>query len=109
MSKFIKLSNFLNLFILFLGWLLLSIYIYSAQLNVLFSFSMLEGKVFCLKIAARNIHDAQKLVRQLDPKARFMYTKLPPPLVEEVEEVEEQKKDEEISEKGIIGEKEVTA
>ena len=44
---------------------------------------MLEGKVFCLKIAARNIHDAQKTVRALDPKARFMYTKLPPPLVEE--------------------------
>ena len=95
-----------NLFILFLGWLLLSIYIYSAQLNVLFSFSMLEGKVFCLKIAARNIHDAQKVIRKLDPKARFMYTKLPPPLVEEVDE---QKKDEEISEKGIIDEKEVTA
>ena len=31
-----------------------------------------------------------------------MYTKLPPPLVEEVDE---QKKDEEISEKGIIDEK----
>ena len=95
-----------NLFILFLGWLLLSIYIYSAQLNVLFSFSMLEGKVFCLKIAARNIHDAHKVIRKLDPKARFMYTKLPPPLVEEVDE---QKNDEEISEKGIIDEKEVTA
>ena len=67
---------------------------------------MLEGKVFCLKIAARNIHDAQKVIRALDPKARFMYTKLPPPLVEEVDE---QKKDEEISEKGIIDEKEVTA
>ena len=95
-----------NLFILFLGWLLLSIYIYSAQLNVLFSFSMLEGKVFCLKIAARSIHDAQKVIRKLDPKSRFMYTKLPPPLVEEVDE---QKKDEEISEKGIIDDKEVTA
>ena len=58
------------------------------------------------KIAARNIHDAQKVIRKLDPKARFMYTKLPPPLVEEVDE---QKKDEEISEKGIIDEKEVTA
>ena len=95
-----------NLFVLFLGWLLLSIYIYSAQLNVLFSFSMLEGKVFCLKIAAKNIHHAQKVIRAIDPKARFMYTKLPPPLVEEVDE---QKKDEEISEKGIIDEKEVTA
>ena len=48
----------------------------------------------------------RKFIRALDPKARFMYTKLPPPLVEEVDE---QKKDEEISEKGIIGEKEITA
>ena len=74
--------------------------------NLLFSFSMLEGKVFCLKIAARNIDDAQIVIRKLDPKARFMYTKLPPPLVEEVDE---QKKDEEIPEKGIIEGKEVTA
>ena len=48
----------------------------------------------------------RRVIRKLDPKARFMYTKLPPPLVEEVDE---QKKDEEISEKGIIDEKEVTA
>ena len=66
----------------------------------------MEKQEFCLKIAAKNIHDAQKVVRALDPKARFMYTKLPPPLVEEVDE---QKKDEEISKEGIIGEKEVTA
>ena len=70
------------------------IYIYSAQLNVLFSFSTLEGKVFCLKIAAEYSY-AQKVIRKLDPKSRFMATKLPPPLVEEVD----YKKDEEISEK----------
>jgi hypothetical protein len=67
---------------------------------------MLEGKVFCQKIAAKSIYDAQKVIRKLDPKARFMYSKLPPPLVEEVDE---QKKDEEIPEKGIIEGKEVTA
>ena len=57
-------------------------------------------------IAAKNIHDAQKIARKLDPKARFMYSKLPPPLVEEVDE---QKKGEEIPEKGIVDRKEVTA
>ena len=83
----------------------MSIYIYSAQHNLLFSFSMLEGKVFCMKIASRSIDEAQKTIRQIDPKSRFMYTRLPPPLVEEVEE---QKKGEENSEKDIIDGKEVT-
>jgi hypothetical protein len=46
------------------------------------------------------------VIRKLDPKATFMYSKLPPPLVEEVDE---QKKDEETPEKGIIEGKEVTA
>ena len=95
-----------NLFVLFLGWLLLSIYVYNAQLNVLFSFSLLEGKVFCMKLAARSVDDAQKVVRKLDPKSRFMFSRLPPPLVEEVEE---EKKSEEISKKDIIDSKEVAA
>ena len=48
----------------------------------------------------------QIVIRKLDPKARFMYTKLPPPLVEEVDD---QKKDEETSEKGIMDGEKVTA
>ena len=93
-------------FILILGWLLLSLYIYGAQLNLLFSFSLLEGKVFCMKLASKSVDEAQKIIRQIDPKSRFMFTRLPPPLVEEVDE---QKKSEEISEKGIIDKEGVTA
>ena len=95
-----------NSFVLFLGWLLLSIYIYNAQLNVLFSFAMLEGKVFSMKLATKNIHEAQKIIRKLDLKARFMYSKLPPPLVEEVDE---EKNSEENKKKDIIEGKEVAA
>lgn len=94
-----------NVLILILGWLLMSIYIYSAQHNLLFSFSMLEGKVFCMKIATKSIDEAQKTIRKIDPKSRFMFSRLPPPLVEEVEE---QKKSEETSKKDIVDSKEVT-
>ena len=83
----------------------MSLYIYSAQHNLLFSFSMLEGKVFCMKIASKSVDEAQKIVRKIDPKSRFMFTRLPPPLIEEVEE---QKKSEETSKKDIIDGKEVT-
>ena len=36
----------INVFMFLLGWVLTSVYCYQAQLNLLFSFSMLEGKVF---------------------------------------------------------------
>mgnify|MGYP001271165080 CR=1 FL=1 len=80
-----------NIFIFFLGWLLTSIYCYKAQLNLLHSFSMLEGKVYCVKLVARSIDDAQKIVRKLDPKSKFKFSKLPMPLVEEVEKDNENK------------------
>ena len=54
-----------------LGWIMTSVYCYKAQLNLLFSFSMLEGKAFSAKIAARSIDDAQQIIRNLDPKSRF--------------------------------------
>ncbi len=81
-----------NIFIFFLGWLLTSLYCYKAQLNLLYSFSMLEGKVFCIKLVAKSIDDAQKTVRQLDPKSKFKFSKLPNPLVEEIETKDEDKK-----------------
>jgi len=85
-----------NIFIFFLGWLLTSIYCYKAQLNLLFSFSMLEGKVFCVKLVSRSLDDAQKVVRKLDPKSKFKFSKLPKPLVEEVEKNDENKNKENI-------------
>ena len=91
-----------NFFLFLLGWILTSVYCYKAQLNLLFSFSMLEGKAFSLKFAAKSIDDAQNLIRNIDPKSRFMYSKLADPIIEEVPN-EDTKKNEENS--NIIDEK----
>ena len=57
---------------------------------------MLEGKVFCVKLVSRSLDDAQKIVRKLDPKSKFKFSKLPKPLVEEVEKNDENKNKENI-------------
>ena len=54
---------------------------------------MLEGKVFCIKLVAKSMDDAQRIVRQLDPKSKFKFSKLPNPLVEEIETKNENKKE----------------
>ena len=94
-----------NSYLFLLGWLLTSIYCYKAQLNLLFSFSMLEGKVFCMKLVASSMDEAQKIVRQLDPKSKFKFTKLPNPLIEEVDEKKDKKENKENKE-NIVDEKE---
>ena len=91
-----------NFFLFLLGWILTSVYCYKAQLNLLFSFSMLEGKAFSLKFAAKSIDEAHNLIRSTDPKSRFMYSKLADPKIEEVPN-ENTKKNEENS--NIIDEK----
>tara|TARA_B100000686_G_C16729207_1_gene939588 strand:+ start:295 stop:1104 length:810 start_codon:yes stop_codon:yes gene_type:complete len=82
-----------NPFIFLLGWLLTCIYCYKAQLNLLYSFSMLEGKVFCLKIAANSMDQAHETIRNLDPKSKFRYSKLLPPNIEEIDENTKKNKD----------------
>ena len=47
---------------------------------------MLEGKVFCFKLVAGSMDEAQKIIRKFDPKSKFRFTKLPKPLIEEVDE-----------------------
>ena len=74
----------INFFLFLLGWVLTSVYCYKAQLNLLFSFSMLEGKAFSMKLAAKSMDEAQNLIRNIDPKSRFMYSKLAEPEIEEV-------------------------
>ncbi len=91
-----------NFFLFLLGWVLTSVYCYKAQLNLLFSFSMLEGKAFSMKFAAKSIDEAQGLIRNIDPKSRFMYTKLDDPQIDE-DSTENTKKNEEKS--NIIDEK----
>jgi uncharacterized membrane protein (DUF485 family) len=83
----------INFYIFLLGWVLTSIYCYKAQLNLLFSFSMLEGKAFSLKLAAKSMDDAHKIIRDLDPKSRFLYSKLddPEPVDEEAKTNNENK------------------
>ena len=92
----------INFFLFLLGWVLTSVYCYKAQLNLLFSFSMLEGKAFSMKLAAKSMDEAQNLIRNIDPKSRFMYSKLAEPEKEEVSP-ENAKKNEENS--NIVDEK----
>ena len=91
-----------NFFLFLLGWILTSVYCYKAQLNLLFSFSMLEGKAFSMKFAAKSMDEAHNLIRNIDPKSRFMFSKLADPEKEEVS-TENTKKNEEKS--NIIDEK----
>ena len=72
-----------NFFLFLLGWILTSVYCYKAQLNLLFSFSMLEGKVFSLKFATKSIDEAHKTIRSLDPKSKFLFSKLEQPINED--------------------------
>ena len=69
-----------NIWFFMLGWMFGSVYFYKAQINLLLSFSMLTGKAFSMKLAATNIHEAQKLVREINPKAKFKYSKLEKPI-----------------------------
>ena len=54
---------------------------------------MLEGKAFSLKLAAKSMDDAHKIIRDLDPKSRFLYSKLddPEPIDEEAKTNNENK------------------
>tara|TARA_X000000950_G_scaffold284870_1_gene389028 strand:- start:7129 stop:7929 length:801 start_codon:yes stop_codon:yes gene_type:complete len=65
-----------NFWIFLLGWIIFSIYCHKCQSNLLRSFSLLSGKGFSLIIASKNIHEAQKTIRLINPKAKFKYTKL---------------------------------
>ena len=78
----------INIFMFLLGWVLTSVYCYQAQLNLLYSFSMLEGKVFTLKLASKSMEEAQKTIRSLDPKSKFLFSKLENPKIEEDKENE---------------------
>ncbi len=63
---------------------------------------MLEGKAFSMKFAAKSMDEAHNLIRNIDPKSRFMFSKLAQPEKEEVSS-ENTKKNEENS--NIIDEK----
>ena len=75
------------------GWLLMSLYCYKAQLNLMYSFAMLEGKVFCMNISSKTMDHAQKIIREIDPKSRFQYSKLPDPVSEDIGQESEKKQD----------------
>ena len=67
---------------------------------------MLEGKVFCFKLLSKSMDEAQKTIRKLDPKSKFKFTKLPKPLLEEVEkETEESSKKNNGDKQNIVDEK----
>ena len=58
-----------------------------------------------MKLVASSMDEAQKIVRQLDPKSKFKFTKLPNPLIEEVDEKKDNKDNKENKE-NIVDEKE---
>ena len=91
-----------NGWVLLLGWLLSSIYCYKAQLNLLFSFSMLEGKAFSMKFASKSIDEAHKVIRALDPKSKFKYSRLPDPIIDD--EKEEKQSENNNNDKNIVDE-----
>tara|TARA_B100000575_G_C22735195_1_gene440336 strand:- start:306 stop:524 length:219 start_codon:yes stop_codon:yes gene_type:complete len=67
---------------------------------------MLEGKVFCLRLLSKSMDDAHKTIRKLDPKSKFKFTKLPKPLIEEVEkETEKKSKQDDDDKENIVDEK----
>ena len=75
----------INPWIFAIGWVIVSIYCYKAQKNLIFGFTLLSGKALSMKIASRNIHEAQKTVRYFYPKSKFQYSRL-----EEPQEVEDE-------------------
>ncbi len=94
---FLNMSGLLlavNVYMFLLGWVLTSLYCYQAQLNLLYSFSMLEGKVFSMKLAAKSMDEAHKIIRMLDPKSRFMYSRLEDPIIEDDSKKEVETKEE---------------
>lgn len=81
-----------NFLIFLLGWIIFSIYCHKSQSNLLLSFSLLSGKGFSIMLAAKNLHEAQKTIRLINPKAKFKYTKLNNENLNEVEKkVQKQK------------------
>ena len=49
------------------------------------SFSLLSGKAFSLVVASNNRENAEKCIRQLNPKSKFKYSNLqdPEPMISE--------------------------
>ncbi len=69
----------INSWVFAIGWIIVSIYCYKAQKNLVFGFTLLSGKALSMKIAATNIHEAHKIVRYLYPKSKFKYSRLDSP------------------------------
>tara|TARA_X000000950_G_C13807210_1_gene616097 strand:- start:290 stop:1078 length:789 start_codon:yes stop_codon:yes gene_type:complete len=68
-----------NFWLFLIGWLCTSIYCYLAQKELLISFSMLSGKAFSIILASNNLENAENIVRELNPKSKFEYSKLKDP------------------------------
>lgn len=86
----------LNFWLFLIGWISTSMYCYLAQIELLVSFSMLSGKAFSIILASNNLENAEKTVRELNPKSKFKYSKLqdPQPISENTENLVENKNEE---------------
>ncbi len=74
----------INFWFFVFGWVCVSVYCYNGQLELLVSFSRLSGKAHSLILAAPNIDIAQLIVRNLNPKAKFLVSKLDDPVDEDI-------------------------
>ncbi|MBH43522.1 MAG: hypothetical protein CMP25_01895 [Rickettsiales bacterium] len=69
----------INSWIFAIGWIIVSIYCYKAQKNLILGFALLSGKALSMKIVATNIHEAHKIIRCFYPKSKFKYSRLDDP------------------------------
>ena len=60
---------------------------------------MLEGKVFTLKFSAKSIDQAHKIVRSLDPKSKFLFSRLEDPKSDDENENNNKKNENIVDEK----------
>ena len=86
----------LSFWLFLIGWISTSMYCYLAQRELLVSFSMLSGKAFSIIIASNNLENAEKTIRELNPKSKFKYSKLqdPQPISENTDNLVENKNEE---------------
>ena len=70
-----------NFWIFVFGWICVSIYCYIGQHELLISFALLSGKAYSSILCARDMDYVQKIIRELNPKAKFKVSRLGAPVI----------------------------
>ena len=88
----------INFWLFIFGWICVSLYCYKGNAQLLISFAILSGKNYSMIFCAKNIEEAQIIIRSINEKSKFKYTKLEDPKIEEAEEDENKENKNNISE-----------